>query len=147
MIPGQTDAQVRHAEHERAVHLVDAVAIRKALFGTPVVLTQLERGAVVTICDTHGLSRDLVAEGLEENRRQFEREIAYRRRDLPATRADYLAAAARQPASDLVAAVKAWDRDAVAEVLVGLDVQGLYALAVVLADMANPLDTGSEAAA
>lgn len=137
MIPGETDAQVRRAAHERAVHLVDAVAIRKALFGTPVVLTELERGAVVTICDTHGLSRDLVAEGLEENRRQFERAVAYRRRDLPAARADFLAAAARQPALDLVAAVKAWDRDAVAEVLVGLDVQGLYALAVVLADMAG----------
>lgn len=134
---GQIDAQERRDAHERTVHLVDVVAVVRALLGDPVSLTELERGAAIVLCDTLGLMREITADGLAIDPRRLMREIERKRRDLPAARADFLAVAARQPALDLVDAVNAWDRGAVAELLVGLDVQSLYALVVVLAHMAG----------
>lgn len=130
-------AQEARERHEREVHLIDAIAIRRALLGDPVALTELERGAAIVLCDTHGMSREVVAEGLGTYRRQLERDLAARRRDLPAARAQFLTVAARRPALDLVEAVQAWDRDAVAAVFDGLDRDEMTALAVVLAAFAG----------
>ena len=133
----ETAEALRAEERERTIHLIDQVAIQRALLGEPMALTELERGAAIVLCDLNGLSREITAEALGLNVRQLEREIKYRRRDLPAARADYLATAARQPALDLIDAVDAWDRDAIAAILDGTDRQGLYALVVLLAAFAG----------
>lgn len=118
------------------MHLVDGEAIRRALLGTPVALTALEQGAVISICDTNGLDREITARGLGMTRGGVDNAIVRAKRAAPARYADVLAAAMEQPAADLVAAVAARDAGAVGEVLAGLDVQQLRALAVVLADLA-----------
>jgi hypothetical protein len=125
-------------EQERAAHLIDVGAIRRALLGTPTALRELERGAVVTLCDVDGIDRHLVAGAMQITKPHLEILIRRRRDALPAAQADFLAACMREPAQDLVEAVHAGDRDAVAGVLEGLDVQSLYALAVVLADLVDP---------
>jgi hypothetical protein len=134
---GQVEAQERREQHERAVHLVDGVAIRKALSGTPAALSELERGAVIAICDTYGLSRDLTAAGLGITLAHLEKLIGRRRMLAGFAYRCALAAGMREPAADLVDAVAARDVAAVAEILTELDTQGLYALAVVLAEMAG----------
>jgi hypothetical protein len=133
-------AATRHPDRtpqERAVHLIDAEAIRQALLGTPVALTELEKGAVIAICDTDGLDREITARGLGLTHGAVDTAITRRRAAVPRLAADALAAAMGQPARDLTDAVAARDREAVADVLTGLDVLQLRALAVVLADMAS----------
>lgn len=123
----------RLAVHERAVHLVDAVAIRRALLGDPVALTELEYGACVVICDRGGLNRELVARGLGVGRRRLEREVAYKRRDLPAVERELLAAELRPVAAEFAQAVERGDAAAVAGIAAGLDAEGWCALALNLA--------------
>ena len=137
MIPGQTDAQVRHAEHKRAVHLIDGVAIREVLLGAPKALTELERGAVIAVCDLHGLDRELTGRCLGLAPKSVGKLIGRRRKNVDAAFKEALAAGMVEPALELMDAVRDRDADAVADVLCELSVQGLYALAVVLADMAG----------
>lgn len=145
---GRETAAAEHViENRRAVHLIDAVAIRNALLGSTVALTELERGAVIAICDLHGLDRDLTAAGLGTNREAVDKAIARRRRSAGYAYRAALAAGMREPALDLVDAVRERNVVAVAEVVTVLDTQGLYALAIVLADLvadvrdpANPIE-------
>ena len=131
--------ETQEAEHlldnARAVHLIDAEAIRRALLGTPTALTELEREASITICDIEGLDRRVTARGLGIPRDTLTQTILRRRDQLPRFTTRLMAAAAVEPAEELVRAVDAADRDAVADVLHRLNRQGLYALAVVLADL------------
>lgn len=133
---GRETAAAEHLiDNERAVHLIDAEAIRRALLGTPTVLTELERDAAITICDLDGLDRRIAAAGLGMPRDTLATEVIRRRDRLSGFTTRLMAAAAVEPAEDLVDAVDAEDQGAVADVLHGLDLQGLYALAVVLADL------------
>ena len=138
--PGAATRQVirdlARGRHERAVHLIDATAIRRALLGDPVALTELERGAIVVLADEYGLDHQIVAEGLGRSKSTVSTAIIRRRERLPGLAADLLALTMTGPADDLVSAVSARDPDSVRDVLAGWDRQHLAALAVVLADMA-----------
>jgi hypothetical protein len=131
----ETQEAERALENERRVHLVDAEAVRRALLGDPGALTELERGAVVSICDSNGFDRELTAAGLGVSRKHLEKLIKRRRMLAGFAYRAALAAGAREPAEELVDAVRDRHILAVAEVLTELDTQGLYALAIVLADM------------
>jgi len=125
-------------EQERAAHLIDVGAIRRALLGTPTALRELEQGAVVTLCDVDGIDRHMIAGAIGITKDNLEVLIRRRRAALPAAESEFLAACMREPAADLVGAVRARDRAAVAEVFEGLDYRALYALAIVLADLVDP---------
>lgn len=138
--PGETTRRVirdlARERHERAVHLLDVTAIRRALLGDPVTLRELERGAIVVLADEYGLDHRIVAEGLGRSTSTVSTAIIRRRERLPGLAADLLALTMTGPADDLIAAVSARDPDAVRGVLAGWDRQHLAALAVVLADLA-----------
>jgi hypothetical protein len=135
-VNGRETAEAERAlDNERRAHLVDAEAVRRALLGDPGALTELERGAVVSICDTDGFGRELTAAGLGITRDNLDKLIDKRRRKAGFAYRAALAAGAREPALELVDAVRGRDILAVAEILTELDTQGLYALAIVLADM------------
>lgn len=119
--------------HEQAVHLIDLEAVRKALLGVPVVLTELEAGAVVALCDLGGLDYTITAQGLGISYAAFKDRIKTRRRRAPGLTRDLMAASALRPAAELVSAVAGSDADAVASVLSSLSLQQFAALAVVLA--------------
>ena len=138
--PGEATRAVKRAlavrRHERAVHLVDGAAIRRALSGCPSAIkamTDLEREVVIAIADTDGIDREVTAAGLGISRSTLDWKITHQRRRAAALTRDLWAAAMLQPAADLVSAVRENDPGAVAEVLVGLDPQRLAALCVVLA--------------
>jgi hypothetical protein len=141
----ETAAAERILETKRAVHLVDAVAIRKALLGTPTALTEIEQGAAITICEVGGLSRDLTAQGLGLERSSIDQLMTRRRRELPAAEADALVAAMADRAQLLIAAVADRKRAAVAEVLQPMPVTELHALAIALADMLAAPERGAVA--
>jgi hypothetical protein len=143
-VNGRETAEAERAlDNERRVHLVDAESVRRAVLGDPGALTELERGAVVSIADTDGFDRELTAAGLGVSRKHLEKLIKRRRILAGFAYRNALAAGMREPAADLIDAVCARDVDAVAEVLTELDTQGLYALAIVLADML-PRDPGAD---
>lgn len=119
--------------HEQAVHLIDLEAVRKALLGVPVVLTELEAGAVVALCDLGGLDYTITAQGLGISYAAFKDRIKTRRRRVGGLTRDLQAAVMLRPAADLVAAVASGDADRVASVLSPLGLQQFAALAVVLA--------------
>lgn len=150
-VPGEATRAVKRAlaeqGHERARHLIDAVAIAKALEGSPVALTELERDAVIVIADTDGIDREITAAGLGISRSGLDWAIIRQRRRVPALTRDLWAAVMLRPAADLVSAVRAHDPDAVASVLLGLDRQRLAALAVVLASMLADADLTTSATA
>lgn len=134
----ETAAAEKVLDNERAVHLVDAETVRRGLLGDPGAMTELERGATISIADTDGFDRELTAAGLGVSRAVFDPKTLTRRR----VRAGFayrsaLAAGSREPATDLIGAVRDRDVAAVAEILTPLSTQGLYALAIVLADMAG----------
>ncbi len=133
----ETAAAERALDNQRRAHLVDAEAVRRALLGDPVALTELERGATISICDTDGLDRSLTAQGLGITSDHLDKLIYRRRTRAVLAYKNALAAGMREPALDLVDAVRDRDVCAVAEILTGLQQQGLYALAIVLADMAG----------
>lgn len=135
----------RVLDNQRAVHLVDAESVRRAQLGEPGALTELERGAVVSICDSNGFDRELTAAGLGVSRKHLEKLIKRRRMLAGFAYRTALAAGMREPAAELIDAARARDVVAVAEVLTELDTQGLYALAIVLADMAGR-DPGADKA-
>lgn len=122
-------------DNEPRAHLVDAEAIRRALRGDPKALTELEQGAVVSIVDMDGMSREMAAAGLGITSGNLDKRIGKRRRLAGFAYRRALAAGTRGRARDFAGAVRARDVAAVAEVLTELDTQGLYALAIVLADM------------
>lgn len=138
--PGETTRRtirdLARDRHERAVHLIDATAIRRALLSDPVTLTELERGAIVVLADEYGLDHQIVAEGLGRSKSTVDTAIIRRRERLPGLAADLLALTMTGPAEDLIAAVAARDPDAVRDGLAGWDRQHLAALCVVLADVA-----------
>ncbi len=122
--------------HEREVELIDATAIRRALSGCPVALTAMERGVVISIADTHGMDREVVAKGLGFRQRAgVDAAITRARRAVSDAEKNVLAAAAWDRAMELVEAVQDEDAQAVSAALCDLDRQGLAALAVVLADL------------
>lgn len=127
------------------MHLVDAEAIRRALLGSPVALTQLERGVVVAIADMDGLDREITARGLGISLDALKDRIRSRRRRVPVLQRELLAASMQGPADELVGAVAAGDADAVAGLLTGLDRQRFAALAVVLASMVADAGQGAVA--
>lgn len=139
--PGETTRRtirdLARERHERVVHLLDATAIRRALLGDPVTLTELERGAIVVLADEYGLDHQIVAEGLGRSKSAVDTAIIRRRERLPGLAADLLALTMTGPAEDLIAAVAVRDPDGVRDVLAGWDRQHLAALCVVLADMAT----------
>lgn len=131
---GRAAARELAAEaNERAVHLVDVEAVRAALLGTPVALTELERGAVVALCDLGGFDVAITAAGLGVSVKRLGDRMRVRRRRVPALTRDLWAAVMLRPAADLVDAVASRDAEAVASALCGLNRQHLAALAVVLA--------------
>lgn len=150
--PGETTGRIKRelatAAQERAVHLIDGEAIRRALLGCPAVLTELEREAVIAVCDAGEMDRELTAAGLGLSRRSLDDQIKTRRRQVPALTRDLQAAAMLRPAAELVEAVGAGDAGAVAVVLSSLSLQQFAALAVVLAaavsDPSILPDTGVE---
>jgi hypothetical protein len=143
-VNGRETAEAERAlDNERRAHLVDVEAVRRALLGVPGALTELERGAVISICDTDGMGREVTAEGLGVTRDNLDRLIKKRRRLAGFAYRAALAAGAREPALELVAAVRARDILAVAEILTERDTQGLYALAIVLADMVRDPETAA----
>jgi hypothetical protein len=135
--PGAATRDVKFAlakaEHERAMELVDVTAVLRALSGSPVALTELERDVVIVLADRDGISRQITAEGLGISKSGIDWAVTRQRRRVPALTRDLWAAAMIRPAADLVSAVRHNDPEAVAEVLLGLDRQRLAALAVVLA--------------
>jgi hypothetical protein len=136
----QTAAAEKILDHKRAVHLVDGVTIRAALLGNEVALTELEHDAVISICDVDGMDRDLVRRGLGISRSTLDKAITARRTARPAAERQALATALIEPALDLLAAVRNWDAEAVADVLAqfaGMNLTGWHAFAIVLADMAS----------
>lgn len=139
---GRVARELAAERHEKAVHLVDGEAIRRALSGCPTALTELERGVVITIADTDGLDREITAQGLGMSRGTLDWAILRRRQRVPVLTRDLLAAALLRPAGDLVDAVRDADADAVAGVLSGLDRQRLAALRVVLASLVLDAELG-----
>lgn len=137
---GRVARELAAERHEHAVELIDAEAIRRALRGSPVALTALERDVVITIADLDGLDRQITAAGLGVTRDALDHMIKRRRPRAAALTRDLWAAVMLRPAADLVEAVRAGDAGAVAGVLVGLDRQRLAAMAVVLAAMAGGAD-------
>lgn len=133
----ETAEAERVLDNERRVHLIDAESVRRALLGDPGALTELEQGAVVSIVDTDGFDRELTAAGLGITRGCLDKQIRRRRTLAGFAYRSALAAGKREAAADLIDAVRDRDVAAVAEVLTGLSTQGLYALAIVLADMAG----------
>lgn len=129
--------QAREA-HLEAVHLIDTVAIERALMGSPVALRELEQGAVIALADLHGLHREITAAGLGIGPDTLSKRIARARERLPAARLGVLAASLAFTARALVDAVHADDAESVERVLTRLDRQSLAALAVVLADRIDP---------
>jgi hypothetical protein len=137
-VNGRETAEAERAlDNERRVHLIDAESVRRAVLGDPGALTELERGAVVSIADTDGFDRELTAAGLGVSRKHLEKLVKRRRTLAGFAYRNALAAGMREPAAELVDAVRDRDVCAVAEILTELDTQGLYALAIVLADMAR----------
>lgn len=130
---GRVARELAVERHERAVELIDAEAIRRALSGSPAGLTALERDVVITIADLDGLDRRITAAGLGVSLNALEYAILRRRQRVPELTRDLWAAVMLRPAALLVDAVRAGDADGVAAVLAGLDAQGFAALAVVLA--------------
>lgn len=139
---GRVARELAAERHEKAVHLVDGEAIRRALSGCPTALTELERGVVITIADTDGLDREITAQGLGMSRGALDWAILRRRQRVPALTRDLMAAALLRPAGDLVGAVRDADAEAVAGVLSGLDRQRLAALCVVLASLVLDAELG-----
>lgn len=135
--PGETTGRIARElaaeRHERAVHMLDATAMIRVLRGSPAILTELERDAVIVLADSDGVDRRIVAEGLGVKKNTLDRMILDRRRRVPVLTRDLQAAAMLRPAAELVAAVAGSDADAVASVLSGLSLQQFAALAVVLA--------------
>jgi hypothetical protein len=126
----------RKAAHVGAVHLVDTVAVRRALLGSPVALTELERGAVISICDLGQIDRNLVAQGLGLSKAALNTALRQRQRHLPAAEADTLVAAMAERVPGLVAAVGERDRAAVSR-LMPVQVEELQALVIAFADLAG----------
>lgn len=147
--PGEATSRIKRelatAAQERAVHLIDGEAIRRALLGCPAVLTELEREAVIAVCDAGEMDRELTAAGLGLSRRSLDDQIKTRRRRVPVLTRDLQAAAMLRPAAELVEAVGAGDADAVAAVLTPMDRQRLAVLAVVLASMVADADADADA--
>jgi hypothetical protein len=133
----ETAAAERALNRERTVHLVDVEAVRQALTGTLSALTELEQDAAITLCDLGGLSRELTAAGLGMSADLVQKKINRRRARVGYAYRNALAAGAREPAAHLIRVVRRRDVVAVAEILTELSQQGLYALAIVLADMAG----------
>jgi hypothetical protein len=134
----------RAIDNERRAHLVDAETVRRGLLGDPGAMTELERGAAISICDTDGFDRELTAAGLGVTRPHLDKLINRRRRLAGFAYRNALAAGAREPAAHLIRVVHRRDVAAVAEVLTELGEQGLYALAIVLADMAGAQEVPGE---
>jgi hypothetical protein len=136
----QTAAAERAREHERAVHLVDVVAVREALLGNEVALTELERDAVISLASGAGMDRDVVRRGLGVCRSTLDTSIKAQRTARPRVERQALATALVEPALDLIAAVRDRDAEAVAELLgqfAGINLTGWHAFAIVLADLAG----------
>lgn len=133
----ETQEAERALDNRRRVHLVDAEAVRRGLLGDPGAMTELERGAAISIADTDGFDRELTAVGLGITRHHLDKLIKRQRVLAGFAYRHALAAGMREPAADLIDAVHARNVAAVAEILTELSTQGLYALAVVLADMAD----------
>lgn len=132
-LTGRVARELAAERQQRAVHLLDGEAIRRALLGCPAVLTELEREAVIAVCDVGQLDRELTAAGLGVSRRSLDDRIKTRRRRVPGLTRDLKAASALRPAAVLVAAVAGSDAAGVASVLSLLSLQQFAALAVVLA--------------
>lgn len=144
--PGETTGRIKRElaveAHERAVHLIDLEAVRRVLSGIPAVLTELERGAVIALCDAGGLDATVTAQGLGIAPSTVDWTIRRHRRRAAVLTRDLQAAVMLRPAAELVEAVAAGDAEAVAAVLCGLGRQQFAALAVVLASMVA--DAGPE---
>lgn len=144
--PGETTGRVKRElaveAHERAVHLIDLEAVRRVLSGIPAVLTELERGAVIALCDAGGLDATVTAQGLGIAPSTVDWTIRRHRRRAAVLTRDLQAAVMLRPAAELVEAVAAGDAEAVAGVLLPLGRQQFAALAVVLASMVA--DAGPE---
>lgn len=136
--PGETTGRVKRElaveAHERAVHLIDLEAVRRVLSGIPAVLTELERGAVIALCDAGGLDATVTAQGLGVAPSTVDWTIRRHRRRAAVLTRDLQAAVMLRPAAELV--------EAVAAVLTPLGQQQFAALAVVLASMVA--DAGPE---
>ena len=132
-LTGRVARELAAERHERAVHMLDATAMIRVLRGSPAILTELERDAVIVLADSDGVDRRIVAEGLGVKKNTLDRMILDRRRRMGGLTRDLQAAAMLRPAAELVAAVGAGDASAVAAVLTPMDRQRLAALAVVLA--------------
>ena len=135
--PGETTGRIARElaaeRHERAVHMLDATAMIRVLRGSPAILTELEREAVIVLADSDGVDRRIVAEGLGVKKNTLDRMILDRRRRVPVLTRDLQAAVMLRPAAELVSAVASGDADRVASVLSPLGLQQFAALAVVLA--------------
>ena len=144
--PGETTGRIKRelatAAQERAVHLIDLEAVRRVLSGIPAVLTELERGAVIALCDAGGLDATVTAQGLGIAPSTVDWTIRRHRRRAAVLTRDLQAAAMLRPAAELVSAVADSDADTVASVLSPLSLQQFAALAVVLASMVA--DAGPE---
>jgi len=140
---GRMIRELARERHERVVHLVDVEAVRRALLGSPTALTELERGAVIALCDLYGLDVTITAAGLGVAPNTVDWTIRRNRKRLPGLTRDLMAAAMLRPAGELVEAVAAGDADAVAGLLTDLDRQRLAALAVVLASMVADGESGA----
>lgn len=130
---GRIARELAAERHERAVHMLDATAMIRVLRGSPAILTELEREAVIVLADSDGVDRRIVAEGLGVKKNTLDRMILDRRRRVGGLTRDLMAASALRPAAELVAAVAGSDAGGVAAVLSGLSLQQFAALAVVLA--------------
>lgn len=134
---GETTGRIKRElaveAHERAVHLIDLEAVRRVLLGIPAVLTELERGAVIALCDAGGLDATVTAQGLGVAPSTVDWTVRRHRKRAAALTRDLQAAAMLRPAAELVTAVAGSDAEAVASVLSSLSLQQFAALAVVLA--------------
>lgn len=141
---GETTGRIKRElaveAHERAVHLIDLEAVRRVLSGIPAVLTELERGAVIALCDAGGLDATVTAQGLGIAPSTVDWTIRRHRRRAAVLTRDLQAAVMLRPAAELVEAVAAGDAEAVAGVLLPLGRQQFAALAVVLASMVADAD-------
>lgn len=128
----------RRIAHERTVEHIDAVAIRAALAGTPAVLTAIEEGVAVTVCDIYCLDQAIVARGLGVDLRTMQRRILARRTQLLApSHLALLLDALRDPADAVIAAVIGGDGAGLAAILKGADPAHVASLLIVLAARAG----------
>lgn len=133
----QLNAEERRIAHARKVEHIDAVAIRAALAGTPTVLTAIEEGVVISICDIYCLDQAVVAQGLEMTVRTLQRRIHERREEIVSPhQLQVLTDEVREPVAALIDAVAGGDGATVAGILKGCDLAQLGALVVVLAKLA-----------